>query len=42
MCELIYAFGGEQGVIWTKDEPKQKVLQKGVQIEGEFTVEEYA
>src|SRR5687768_11677256 len=42
MCELIYAFGAEQGVIWTKDEPKQKALQKGVQIEGGFTVEEFA
>ncbi len=42
MCELIQAFGAEQGVIWTKDEPKQKALQKGIQIEGEFMVEEYA
>lgn len=42
MCELIYAFGAEQDVIWTKDEPKQKALQQGVQIEGEFIVDEYA
>jgi hypothetical protein len=42
MCELIYAFGAEQGVQWTKDEPKQKALQQGVQIEGEFMVEEFA
>lgn len=40
LCELIYAFGAEQGVVWTKDEPK--ALTQGVQIEGEFTVMEDA